>query len=143
MKGDDSFADGIVDALPALGRYARHLAGREYEDLVQITALRALSRRDRYREEGKLEGWLICMMHNVWVRAGKKEAGRLAARTYDILDTTLPDQESYILAGEVSSYVKTMPPYQRRAITACVLGETPAGRCNAYKGRNRIRQFLS
>lgn len=70
---EDPFADSIVAAMPRLIRYARRIS-KEPQDLAQATMLRALEKRDLYRDLGQpIDGWLIRIASNIRYDWNKKE----------------------------------------------------------------------
>lgn len=59
----------VLGQLPALRRYALSLTrnASDAEDLVQEALLRAYERRSTFRADGNLRGWLLSLMHNLFV----------------------------------------------------------------------------
>ena len=80
-------ADGIVELIPRLRRYARALAGdrNAADDLVQDTLERAWSKLHLYRRGTNLRAWLFTVMHNVYVNQVR------AARSTAPLDEDMPE----------------------------------------------------
>ena len=69
----------VVGQLGSLRRYAHSLTGNDAdaEDLVHDALLRAYERRHSFRIGGNLRGWLLSVLHNVFVdgiRARRSEA---------------------------------------------------------------------
>lgn len=69
--------EGLPSHLPALWRYALKLTRDHADaaDLVQDTCLKALHFEHTYTE-GNLEGWLMCILHNLHISARRKIAQR-------------------------------------------------------------------
>jgi RNA polymerase sigma-70 factor (ECF subfamily) len=61
--------DRIIELLPRLRRFARSLArnAQDADDLVQITAERALARADQFRPDHSVAGWLFGILRNAWI----------------------------------------------------------------------------
>jgi len=66
---NDSFALGLTDALPRLRAYALSLTrnGDRADDLVQQTALKALSGRDSFRRGTNFNAWVFRIQRNEFV----------------------------------------------------------------------------
>ena len=70
---DDSYVVGkpfeqkLIAHLPRLRRYALVMTGSwsDADDVVQLTVIRAIEWRDRYRG-GRFEAWLFSIMRSVW-----------------------------------------------------------------------------
>lgn len=65
----DPFTDALLDALPALHRFAVSLARAPdlADDLVQITVERALAARESYDPNHALNAWLFRILRNAWI----------------------------------------------------------------------------
>jgi RNA polymerase sigma-70 factor (ECF subfamily) len=76
-SGED-FRDRIIELLPRLRRFARSLArnAQDADDLVQITAERALARADQFRPEHSVAGWLFGILRNAWIDEGRSRRRR-------------------------------------------------------------------
>lgn len=76
-SGED-LRDRIIELLPRLRRFARSLArnAQDADDLVQITAERALVRADQFRPEHSLPGWLFGILRNAWIDEGRSRRRR-------------------------------------------------------------------
>ncbi|HEX3845128.1 MAG TPA: RNA polymerase sigma factor [Steroidobacteraceae bacterium] len=70
--------DRIIELLPRLRRFARSLArnAQDADDLVQITAERALARADQFRPEHAAAGWLFGILRNAWIDEGRRRRRR-------------------------------------------------------------------
>lgn len=62
-------ADRLPEHLPRLYRYARSLTRDDHraQDLVGDTCVRALEKQHRYERGTNLRGWLVSIMHNLFV----------------------------------------------------------------------------
>jgi RNA polymerase sigma-70 factor (ECF subfamily) len=76
-SGED-LRDRIIELLPRLRRFARSLArnAQDADDLVQITAERALVRADQFRPEHSVAGWLFGILRNAWIDEGRSRRRR-------------------------------------------------------------------
>ena len=90
-KGRDTDPD-IDGDLAAMRRYARSLArdDQDADDVVQDALLRAIERRDTFRAEGNRRGWLLAIVHNVFVSGTRRRAAE--ARRNDRFADTLATQ---------------------------------------------------
>lgn len=90
--------EDMLSELGPLRRYARSLArnGDDAEDLVQAALVRALERRASFRHSGSLRGWLLAILHNVFIdgrRARQAEAARETAQLHLIPEAIPSSQE--------------------------------------------------
>ena len=76
-SGED-LRDRIIELLPRLRRFARSLArnAQDADDLVQITAERALARADQFRPGHSVAGWLFGILRNAWIDEGRSRRRR-------------------------------------------------------------------
>ena len=76
-SGED-LRDHIIELLPRLRRFARSLArnAQDADDLVQITAERALARADQLRPDHSVAGWLFGILRNAWIDEGRRSRRR-------------------------------------------------------------------
>jgi len=81
-KGMDSsgedLRDHIIELLPRLRRFARSLARntQDADDLVQITAERALAHAGQLRPDHSVAGWLFGILRNAWIDEGRSRRRR-------------------------------------------------------------------
>jgi RNA polymerase sigma-70 factor (ECF subfamily) len=70
--------DRIIELLPRLRRFARSLArnAQDADDLVQITAERALARAGQFRPDHSVAGWLFGILRNAWIDEGRSRRRR-------------------------------------------------------------------
>ena len=80
--------------LPALRRYAVSLtrSTTDAEDLVHDTLVRALERDASFRPDGNLRGWLMSILHNLYVdkrrsdtSAAGRDRNRIAGRLHEAI----------------------------------------------------------
>jgi RNA polymerase sigma-70 factor (ECF subfamily) len=93
--------DRIIELLPRLRRFARSLArnAQDADDLVQITAERALARADQFRPEQPVAAWLFGILRNAWIDESRSrrrretllEPAELAERVQDAAAGSNPD----------------------------------------------------
>jgi RNA polymerase sigma-70 factor (ECF subfamily) len=76
-SGED-IRDRIIELLPRLRRFARSLArnAQDADDLVQITAERALARAGQLRPDYSVAGWLFAILRNAWIDEGRSRRRR-------------------------------------------------------------------
>lgn len=69
----EELRDRIIELLPRLRRFARALArnAQDADDLVQITAERALARAEQLRPDHSVAGWLFGILRNAWIDEGR------------------------------------------------------------------------
>lgn len=113
--------DDVLSELGLLRRYARSLTRDrdDAEDLVQDTLLRALERRASFRAGGNLRGWLLAILHNVFVdgrRARAAARAREAAAADLAPEAAPPAQEEVVRLGEVREAFFRLPEDQRAAL---------------------------
>lgn len=99
-SGED-LRDRIIELLPRLRRFARSLARnvQDADDLVQITAERALARADQLRPNHSVASWLFGILRNAWIDEGRSRRRResllepadLAARVGDPASGSHPE----------------------------------------------------
>ena len=70
--------DRIIELLPRLRRFARSLArnAQDADDLVQITAERALARAEQFQPEHSVASWLFGILRNAWIDEGRSRRRR-------------------------------------------------------------------
>src|SRR5215469_6201843 len=76
-SGED-LRDRIIELLPRLRRFARSLARnvQDADDLVQITAERALARAGQLRPDHSVASWLFGILRNAWIDEGRSRRRR-------------------------------------------------------------------
>jgi RNA polymerase sigma-70 factor (ECF subfamily) len=124
----DPFGAALVEALPALGRYARKLTRNAdiVNDLVQDTAIRALENRAQFHgglaegEKHYVEAYLLTTMRRLWID-GMKHAGiaEKGDRFYaDIQEaaTTNEDTEVRVIVRDVSRAMDVLPAPEKAAL---------------------------
>jgi|SRR6185437_9231511 RNA polymerase sigma-70 factor, ECF subfamily len=91
-SGED-LSDQIIELLPRLRRFARSLArnAQDADDLVQITAERALARADQFRPDHSVAGWLFGILRNAWIDEGRSRRRRESLLEPDMLAERIGD----------------------------------------------------
>lgn len=74
----EELRDCIIELLPRLRRFARSLARnvQDADDLVQITAERALARSAQLRSGHSVAGWLFGILRHAWIDEGRSRRRR-------------------------------------------------------------------
>ena len=74
----EEIRDRIIELLPRLRRFARSLArnAQDADDLVQITAERALARAEQLRPDHPVASWLFGILRNAWIDEGRSRRRR-------------------------------------------------------------------
>lgn len=151
----------IFDQVPRLRRYARALTGDRYaaDDLVQDTLERALAKWALFRPGGKIESWLMTIMHNIFVNQLRQQAARPEQLAFDpaTFDPPAPArQEEGLALRDLQAALERLPAEQREVLllvtleemsyeeTARVLG-VPVGTVMSRlsRARERLRRLLA
>lgn len=113
-------SQGSVDALPALRRYARSLAGEaDADDLVHEALLRAYDASSSFRQGENLTRWLLAIVHNCFVSGRRKR--RTAQAGNEQLELmgasfTPPNQEHAVQLDQVNRLFTALPTDQRAVL---------------------------
>ena len=77
-SSSEDLRDRIIELLPRLRRFARSLArnAQDADDLVQITAERALARAEQLRPGHSPASWLFGILRNAWIDEGRSRRRR-------------------------------------------------------------------
>jgi RNA polymerase sigma-70 factor (ECF subfamily) len=146
--------------IPRLRRYARALTGERFlaDDLVQDTLERALAKFSLWRTTGRLESWLLTMMHNVFINQIRSRASRPPETLLD--DTTVEPvvrgaQSDRLELRDLDNALNALPPEQREVLLLVTLEELsyeetarildlPVGTVMSRlsRARDRLRQLL-
>ena len=91
-SGED-LRDQIIELLPRLRRFARSLArnAQDADDLVQITAERALARADQLRPDRPVASWLFGILRNAWIDEGRSRRRRESLLRPEALSESVGD----------------------------------------------------
>lgn len=146
--------------IPRLRRYARALTGDRFlaDDLVQDTLERALAKFRLWRRTGRLESWLLTIMHNVFINQLKTRINRGPETALDEM-TVEPavrgGQSDRLEVRDLDSALNHLPPEQREVLLLVTLEElsyeetarildVPVGTVMSRlsRARDRLRQLL-
>lgn len=77
-SSSEDLRERIIELLPRLRRFARSLARnvQDADDLVQITAERALARAEQLRPDHSVASWLFGILRNAWIDEGRSRRRR-------------------------------------------------------------------
>ncbi|MBM6593227.1 sigma-70 family RNA polymerase sigma factor [Microvirga pudoricolor] len=149
----------VIDLLPRLRRYAQALTrdSAAAEDLVQDALVRAYERRHTFRPGGNLRGWLMSVLHNVFVdgrRRAQAETRKVEGAAGLADEASQPDQEWHVRLRQVGEAFSNLPDEQREALylvsieglsyqEAAQTLEIPVGTLMSRLGRGRaaLRAF--
>ena len=116
-------ADGIVELIPRLRRYARALAGDRIaaDDLVQDTLERAWSKFHLYRRGTDLRAWLFTVMHNVYVN--QLRASRPAVPLEEDMPelAQAPSEIDGLVLRDLDLAIRRLPTDQREVLLLVAL----------------------
>jgi RNA polymerase sigma-70 factor, ECF subfamily len=157
-SGED-LSERIIELLPRLRRFARSLARnpQDADDLVQITAERALAHAPQLRPDHSVAGWLFGILRNAWIDEGRSRRRRESLlEPQDLAEVGDPaadaDQELLCLQNALSR----LPPEQRLAVAlvlvegfsykeAASIMDVPVGTLTSRlaRGREALQSLLS
>jgi RNA polymerase sigma-70 factor (ECF subfamily) len=113
-------AEGIIQYIPHLRRYARALTGDQSaaDDLVQDTLERAWTRFVLWRPNSNIRAWLFTIMHNIYVNQLKAAArARPQAAAAPMGESAaLPAQENWLELRDLSNALQRLPYEQREVV---------------------------
>jgi RNA polymerase sigma-70 factor (ECF subfamily) len=153
-------ADGIIEHVPHLRRYARALTGdvASADDLVQDTIERGWKRMALWRPGSNLRAWLFTIMHNLYVnqrKAGHRSISLAPEHpAYDASTAAPLDQQLELI--DLNRALQRLPAEQREVVlligleqmsyveAAKVLG-VPIGTVMSRlsRGREQLRSLMS
>jgi RNA polymerase sigma-70 factor (ECF subfamily) len=119
----DHFTEDLVALLPRLRRFALSLArkGDVADDLVQVTAERALAARDRFDPATRLDSWCFRILRNAWLDGIRRDRSRGTA--VDIADAPEAGEvdgvavtESRLVLQSVMAAMDRLPEDQREVL---------------------------
>jgi RNA polymerase sigma-70 factor, ECF subfamily len=115
----------VVTLLPRLRRFARTLSRNVHDadDLVQITAERALARYEQWQPGSRLDAWLFGILRNAWLdelRArGRRSAIFLPEEAGEHVGQAPTDSQIELLA--IQSALASLPEEQRSAVALVLI----------------------
>lgn len=117
----DHDSPDILSDLGAMRRYARSLTRDDQaaDDVVQDALLRAMEKRASFRPDGSRRGWLLAIVHNIFVSSKRREAAeaRRNDRFAQMLVTELgSEQEQVAQLNEVARAFAALPTQQREVL---------------------------
>jgi RNA polymerase sigma-70 factor, ECF subfamily len=152
----DAFTEDLVALLPRLRRFALSLARRGdlADDLVQVTAERALAARDRFDPATRMDSWCFRILRNAWLDGIRRDRSR--GPQVDIADAPEAGEvdgigitESRLMLQSVMAAMDRLPEDQREVLmlvcveemsykeTAGILG-IPMGTVMSRLSRGRL-----
>lgn len=152
--------EDLAAHIPRLRRYARALTGDRFQadDLVQDTLERALGKFFLWRKTGRLESWLLTIMHNVFINQIKTRTRRPPETVLDemtIEPATRGGQSDQLEVRDLDSALNHLPIEQREVLLLVALEELsyeetakildiPVGTVMSRlsRARERLRQLL-
>lgn len=126
----DRFSEDLIALLPNLRRFALSLSrrGDVADDLVQITAERALAARDRFDPTTRLDAWLFRILRNAWIDQTRRM--NTQGVTIDIADAPdavivdgVRDVEAVLTLRKAEAAVASLPDDQREVMMLVCVDE--------------------
>lgn len=126
----DSFSGDLIAFLPNLRRYALSLCRRGdlADDLVQITAERALAARDRFDPLTRIEPWLLRILRNAWIDHSRRTISQ--GQTVDIHESPelsvvdgVRHTEAVLMLRQTEQAMATLPEDQREVMMLICVDE--------------------
>ena len=118
--GDESFKRDLLGALPHLRAFARGLCGRPdfADDLVQETAIKAWTARDRFTPGTNIRAWTFAILRNHYLselRRSRRQADYDpdAAERMLVMDA---DQEGPLHLSDMQIALQKLSPERREAL---------------------------
>ncbi len=120
QSGDQSFKQDLLGALPHLRAFARGLCGRPdfADDLVQETAIKAWTARDRFTPGTNIRAWTFAILRNHYLselRRNRRQADYDpdAAERLLVMDA---DQEGPLHLSDMQAALQRLSPERREAL---------------------------
>jgi len=137
----DPFVEALIALLPNLRRFALSLARRAdlADDLVQITAERALAARDRHDPATRLDAWLFRILRNAFIDMTRRD--RVRGVTVDVDDA--PESavldgrtvtEATLMLGSAQAAIDALPEAQRQVMILVCLEDLSYAEAAAVLG---------
>lgn len=126
----DEFETGLIEALPALRRYALSLCRKPdvADDLVQTAVERAIAARGRFDPATRLGPWLFRILRNAWIDSTRRAGSRgIEIDIGDMPEAAVHDgvraSEAVLMLRQTEAALATLPAEQREVILlVCVEG---------------------
>lgn len=120
QSDDQSFKQDLLGALPHLRAFARGLCGRPdfADDLVQETAIKAWTARDRFTPGTNIRAWTFAILRNHYLselRRNRRQADYDpdAAERLLVMDA---DQEGPLHLSDMQAALQRLSPERREAL---------------------------
>jgi RNA polymerase sigma-70 factor, ECF subfamily len=119
----DRFSEDLIGLLPNLRRFALFLCRRSdlADDLVQITAERALAARDRFDPTTRMDAWLFRILRNAWIDHARRTTTQ--GQTVDVHDMPealsvdgVAQTEAILMLRQTEAAMATLPDDQREVM---------------------------
>ncbi|MED5544852.1 MAG: sigma-70 family RNA polymerase sigma factor [Pseudomonadota bacterium] len=119
-SGDEAFRRELMGVLPHLRAFARGLCGRHdfADDLVQETAVKAWTARERYQVGTNMRAWTFAILRNHYLSELRK-----SKRQTDVEDADMErmlvmeaDQEGPVHLGDMEAALQKLAPERREAV---------------------------
>lgn len=129
MAPSADFLQRVARARPMLVRYGLKLSkdAEEANDLAQTVMLRAIERFDCYEESGRLDSWLLNILHNTFVNRLRRVRRDVLTGSIELFDksddfsltaTVAPSQDVVEAAEGLRKALGALPPRQASMLLA-------------------------
>ena len=119
-SADEGFRRELMGVLPHLRAFARGLCGRHdfADDLVQETAVKAWTARERYQAGTNMRAWTFAILRNHYLselRKSKRQTD-LDEGVAERMLVMEADQEGPLHLGDMESALQKLAPERREAV---------------------------
>jgi RNA polymerase sigma-70 factor (ECF subfamily) len=132
-NGSDIFRQKLVELLPRLRRFAYTLTSNRYDadDLVQAACERALTKKDLFKSDTKMDSWMFKIIHRIRIDMSRSSHSSRSESSFDEAYNSLEggnssnENENRIFLKQTMQAMQTMSEKERTLLAlVCVDGRS-------------------